>query len=186
VTVSAAQVLRCALVGLIMIGVTVTAGVALARDPTALERQELDTRVAAFMKTIDEKRYGDMLDEMPPRLFDAIARKANMPADQLRTLMRAQIDKVMQQGTIDSFVLDLPKAEFKTLAGGMLYAMIPTTTDMTMGGMKMTARSVTLALRDGPTWHLVRVAEAQVPILRDVYPDFATIEFPKDSIEVKR
>lgn len=168
-----------------VLGYSLHGPVAEARDPTAAERAALEARVAAFTKTVDDKRYADMLDEMPPKLFDVFVKRTGLPVDQLRTLMRAQIDQVMKTGSIDSFTLDLSSAQFRSLPSGTIYAFIPTTTTMTMGSQRMTARSSTLALRDNDNWHLVRVAAAQVPILRETYPEFADVEFPKDSLEMK-
>jgi hypothetical protein len=158
---------------------------ALARDPSAAERQALAERVAAFTRIVDEKRYGDMLQEMPPRLFATFVKRTGMPEEQLRPLMQAQIDKVMQLGSIDAFKIDVANAAFKVLVSGEPYALIPTTTDMTMQGKRMIARSVTLAMRENGRWYLVRIAAAQLPILRETYPEFTTVEFPEDRLEMK-
>lgn len=158
----------------------------LARSPLPAEISALQARIDTFDKLMQERRYGELVDQMPPRLLETVARKGGVSLDQLRPLMRAQIDRVMQTGSIESFSMDLAKAEFRSLPNGDLYTLIPTTTRMTVTGLKATSRSTTLGLIDDGAWYLLRVSEAQIPILNEAYPAFAGVEFQKDSLEVDR
>jgi len=48
----------------------------------------------------------------------------------------------------------------------------------------MRATSQTLGLLDGDTWYLVRIDDAAMAaIIKDVYPEFADVEFPAGTVE---
>lgn len=81
--------------------------------------------------------------------------------------------------------MDVSKVEYKELPNGEPYALIPTEVVMDAGGAdKILAKSQTLALLDGGAWYLLRVNEdQQVTVMRQVYPEFAEVEFPAGSME---
>ena len=91
----------------------------------------------------------------------------------------------MTSMTIVSFGMDLKNAQFLLLPDDSPYALIPTETVIDMGeGGKYRAKSSTLGLLDGDTWYLVRVEDqAQVVLLKEIYPAFADVVFPTGSME---
>ena len=96
----------------------------------------------------------------------------------------AQMKAALAEVKVVSFGMDLAKAEHHELPSGQPYVLIPTETVMDAGDGKSVAKSHTLALLDGGAWYLLRVSEAeQVTIMRQVYPEFAEVEFPASSLE---
>lgn len=92
----------------------------------------------------------------------------------------------MKTVTFVSFSMDLEAATIATLPSGTPYALIPTETVMDLGanGGKMRATASTLGLLDGDTWYLVRTEDGQqVQMLKEIYPEFADVEFPKGAME---
>ena len=121
---------------------------------------------------------------IPPRMLEHIAVRAGVGVDKLRSVIVEQMADLVEQVTLHSFGMDLTKAENRELADGTPYVLIPTETVMSMDGSKMAMRSHTLALLDGGVWHLVRISEAhQLEILRQVYPEYVDVEFPRGSME---
>ena len=106
--------------------------------------------------------------------------------DGLRKVLIQQLSRTLDEVKIVSFGMDLGKAIPKALPDGTPFLLIPTETviDPGDGGEKMAVRSHTLALLDGAEWYLLRVSdEAQVTILKQVYPGFAGETFPDSTTE---
>jgi hypothetical protein len=152
--------------------------VAAARDVTDAERTALTDTVASFdtaMRTNDMER---VIGTIPPKVLQTIADTAGVSIDDLKAAVAAQSAEAMQSVTLDSFSMDMEKAEYKELPDGSPYALIPTETVMSVGDNKMKATSETLAILDEGTWYLLRVDDQQqVSILKQVYPGFADVEF---------
>jgi hypothetical protein len=75
--------------------------------------------------------------------------------------------------------MDLAGAETH-VSGDRTWLLIPTWTEMTVEGAgRVRFETRTLALEDDGEWYLVRVEDApQAAMLREVYPEFAEVEFP--------
>ena len=157
------------------------AGAATAQGLTPEQQQALSDRVASFDTAMKANDMKSVMGVVPPKVLDKIAATYNVTIDELLVAMQQQMDEAMKSVTIVSFGMDLPAAEYITLADGTTYAMIPTETVIDLGanGGKMKATSKTLGLLDGETWYLVRVDDpAQATMLKEIYPAFADVEFP--------
>ncbi|MGE3304779.1 MAG: hypothetical protein AB7I52_02315 [Rhizobiaceae bacterium] len=162
-----------------------TAGLAHARPVSEAEREALVQTVDDFNAAMAAGDYQRLVDTVPPRVVEHIAKQANVDAEMLRKVMLEQITQAMASVKIEAFAMDMDAASDHELPGGEPYALIPTRTVMDTGASgKFEARSDTLAFLDEGTWYLVRVSEAdQVKILREVYPEFAAVEFAAGTME---
>jgi hypothetical protein len=155
-----------------------------ARSLTETETASLAATVDAFDAAMKSNDLTAVIGTIPPRVLEHIASGAGVGVDELRGLLIKQMEEVLAQATIDSFGMDLAKAEHRELADGTPFALIPTETVMTIDGSKTAMRSHTLALLDEGAWYLVRVSDAkQLEILRRVYPEYVGVEFPRGSME---
>lgn len=134
-------------------------------------------------------RAGDLagaIDVVPPRLLQAIADRAGLPKDQLRALMREQISGMLENITVVSFDMDLDAAPpLTTPDGSRTYLLVPMDLVLKVEGVgKMRARGHTLALEDEGQWYLIRVEDApQIAFVRELWPEFAEVEFPAGTTE---
>jgi hypothetical protein len=168
--------------------VTLTFGLAVpAFAQTPEQHDALAGRIESFDAAMKANDMATIMGVVPPKVLDKIAEQFNVTTEQLVEAAQQQIDEAMKNVTLVSFGMDLEGAQFTTLDGGMLYALIPTETVMDLGeaaGGKVRATSTTLGLLDGETWYLVRVEDPQqVAILKQVYPAFADVEFPTGTME---
>ncbi len=159
---------------------------AFAQAITEPDKAAIQSRVDAFDAVMRAGQMGNTIDFVPPAMLDVMAAKFDITADQLREATKAQMGAMTDQVRIDDFAMDLGSATYAVTPDGKVgYALIPTTTVMTVeGGGKMKGSSQTLALQDGGTWYLMRIDDAsQADILRETYPAFEGVEFPEGSIE---
>jgi len=170
----------CALAMFVLVG----AGSADARDLTDAESAALAQTVSSFDAAMRASDYAGVVKIMPPRILEHIAKSAGVDPDVLRKIIIEQMAKALAAVKIVSFGMDLAKAEQKELGDGTPYVLIPTEVVMDAGDGKTAVRSHTLALIDADVWYLLRVSDAeQLTILRQVYPEYAGVEFPAGSTE---
>lgn len=174
--------LRHILVLILLVG---TAGLATARPVSDAEREALTQTVDDFNAAMSEGNFERLVDTVPPRVIEHIAKQANVDVETLRKVMLEQITQAMGQVKIEAFSMDMEAASDHELPNGEPYVLIPTRTVVDTGASgKFESKSDTLAFLDEGTWYLVRVSEAdQVKILREVYPDFAAVEFAAGTME---
>jgi hypothetical protein len=160
-------------------------GAPAARPLSDDESSSLAATVAAFDAAMRNSDYATVVKTIPPRIMEHIAKQAGVEVDALREIVMAQMKATLAEVKLLSFGMDLAKAQRRELTGGEPYVLIPTETVMDAGtGGKFKAKSDTLALLDAGTWYLLRVNEAeQVTIMRQVYPEFADIEFSAGTME---
>lgn len=158
---------------------------AFARPLTEAESRSLEVTIEAFDAAMRASDYDAIVKTIPPRVLAHIAKSAGIEIEALRTAIIKEMKSVFAAVKLESFGMDLSKAEHRELPGGEPFVLIPTETVMDAGEAgRMAAKSHTLALLDGGAWYLVRVSEAQqVMIMRQVYPEFVGVEFPSGSTE---
>ncbi len=156
-----------------------------ARDLTDAEKQQLQTTVENFDKAMRAQDYATVIDAVPPRLVDLIAKQAGYDPVQIRAGMVELTMAAMAQVKIEDFGMDFSAAATHALPNGDPYVLIPTVMVMNAEAAgKLSAKSETLALLDDGQWYLVRVSEPQqARILRQAYPQFASIEFSSETME---
>jgi hypothetical protein len=150
------------------------------------DRAAIAERVQSFDAAF---RGGDMaavFDYMPTKILANLSAQSGISEDELKTLMKEQIDLAFQTVTIDEFGMDMDTATWATTPDGSRgYAMIPTFTVMTIEDAgTMRAEGDTLAFADEGKWFLVRVDDpAQVQMLSAAYPEFTGVVFEPASIQ---
>jgi hypothetical protein len=167
----------------LVLALALVASAAWARPPTDQERAALAATVSSFDAAMRDGNHARVAQTMPPKVLAAIARRANMTPDAVVAAMVKSMQNL--QGNIESFGMDLGTAIHKELASGTPYLLIPTQTTMAVAGKRVQVTSHTLALLDEGRWYLLQVNSApRVQILREVYPEFAAVEFPSGSTEM--
>jgi hypothetical protein len=141
----------------------------------------LDAKVEALKLALTEKRYGALATDIPPKLLALMAAKAGMPREEFVKLIGEQVGKAMAGSSIDAF--DIKSGEILTLTTGAVYALLPSVARLTVNDQKAISRGHILAMVDGGKWYLARVSERQWPLFVEAYPDYASVEIPKEKLE---
>ncbi|CAM3487547.1 hypothetical protein G6L26_017025 [Agrobacterium radiobacter] len=157
---------------------------ALSRDLSPAEQDSLRTRIERFSTALNAQDFELVGTTVPPKIFEFIARDAGVSVEQLRGALTTQMQMALAAVKITEFTMDTQAITLAQTPDGTPYALVPTKTVMETGGQTIEAKSHTLALMDGADWYLLRVSDQQqVTILRKVYPSFAEVEFPDDSMQ---
>ena len=154
---------------------------ALAQEVTARDREQIEARIDILEQAIAGGDFAASLDVTPPALRAALAGRFGITEAEMRTLMAEALAPMMADLTFVSYDMDVPGAAIHTTpTGGRTYLLIPTATVMDVRDAgRLRVRTDTLAIEEAGDWYLVRVQEeAQVSILREVYPEFADVQFP--------
>lgn len=163
------------------LALALAAGPVLAQAIDPADQARLQARVDALGATIRGGDLAGAIDVVPPRLLDAVSARFGVPREQLPSAMREAIAAGLQGVTITGYGMDLAAAEVHDASGGgRTWLLIPTWTEMTIeGGGRFRTEGRTLALKDDGEWYLVRVEDAaQIALLREIYPEFAEVDFP--------
>ena len=165
--------------------VAALAAPALARPFSDEETQGLAQAVQAFDAAMQGSDFGAVVDaSLSPKLLTAMAGSNNMTADQLKTLVIQQMQQAMQAVKIDSYGMDVTKADYEEAKDGTPYALVPSEVVMEIGGNKTKSSGATLAIIDDGKWYLLNVGQKdQAAMLKSVYPAFADITFPEAKME---
>jgi hypothetical protein len=159
--------------------------VAEARPLSEAETAALAERVAAFDAAIRASDFEAVVSVIPPRVIDHFSESSGMSQEDLRATIVSQMDEVFAEVTLVSFGMDVAAAEHRELEDGTPFVFIPT--DMTMDGGEAIGRvaieTQTLGMIDEGEWYLIRISDpSMVAVLQDVYPEFAGVEFPAETI----
>ena len=156
-----------------------------ARSLEDKEKAALAQTVSDFDEAMRNNNFERIVQTIPPKVLSHIAGKAGVSADEVSKAMVSLMAQMLAETKIESFGMDLAAAEYKEQSDGVPYALIPTTTVLSAEAVgRVKSQSHTLGLLDDGKWYLVRVSDAaQVAIVREVYPGFATTDFPAGSME---
>ena len=140
----------------------------------------LNKLVNDYSKALSAKNYQKIVDVIPPKMLDAIAKQGKLPVAKLKTLMVEQMKQVFSVATLHSFKLDTKSAKFAKTSTKRAYALVPTNSVIsTKQTGKIEIDSHTVALEDGGKWYLARIEDDKTKeILLQSYPDFKTIKIP--------
>lgn len=158
---------------------------AVAQEPSADERVALQQRIDDYGAATIAMDAEGIMSALPPLVLQAIADSQGATIEQTIAATKEGLLATMEAVDIESFDLDLDSAEFATTADGLRYALIPTEVTMDFGqaGGRVRGTSTTLALFENGTWFLARVGAEQIPLLRQVYPSLAAVEFKPETME---
>lgn len=147
--------------------------------------ETLPARVAALEKLVSEGQWGATVDVLPPRMLTAFAARFNIPESAVGPAVDATMSEAMEGNRFVEFGMDLAAAGTLTTPGGeRQYVLIPTHTVMRVGEVEtVRTDNQTLALQENGQWYLVRIDnEAQVALLKSVYPEFGDVDFPTGTL----
>ena len=153
----------------------------------ANDRAEIETRIAGFERAFVEGRTDAIINIIPPRMITAIAAKGGVPEKTLRREMAQATREATREVKVVSFDMALEQAKFLTTATGRPYGLIPTQTVVQRpdGTQTLQSDNTTLTLEDGGIWYLIRIEDSrQINLLREIYPDFDGVTFPKGTTKV--
>jgi hypothetical protein len=179
---------RSALAAVLALALVLVASAAWARPLSNQEKAALASTVQSFDTAMREGNYTRVTQTVPPKVIAAIARRAGAAPDQVVAAMIKQMEQTLQGGDvkIESFGMNLGAAIYTELPSGTPYVLLPTETVIAVAGRgRVRERSHTLALLDEGKWFLLRVSDdGQVQILREVYPEFTSVDLPRGSTEI--
>lgn len=170
---------------LLMAVPTAWGSMAQAQAITQADRSAVAARIAAFDSAVRESRMEEIFDFLPPRIVDAIAAKAGTTAEEIRPVMAAQMADAFKLVKLVSFGMDVKGAPSAVTPDGRRgYLLVPTETLMELpDGRRLRSKSTTVVLKDDGQWYVVRIDNAQqILMLREVYPEFAGVDFPSGSM----
>ena len=108
-----------------------------------------------------------------------------MPEVDLKAATREMVATEMQGVTFVSIDTDLGSAApLRTPDGSRTYLLIPTIFVMDIPGAgRIRSTTSTLALKDGGEWYLIRIDEQNQVVLKELWPEFAPVQFPVAVLE---
>lgn len=169
---------------LLLAASALAAASAAAQHISPADRATIAQRIATFDKMMTQGRTGDSLDFVPPRLLATIAAKGGVSVADVKASFATQVAQAMKDVTFVSFGMDLAAATVATTPDKRrTYLLLPTETVIQVtAGPRLRSNTVTLALKEGALWYLVRIDNpGQVALLRAAYPEFAGVDFPTGS-----
>lgn len=142
------------------------------------DRLAVLARADSYEAAVTHRDYSVFVDAVPPRLLSEQAVRSNMDSDTLKQAMRVQVSEAMAGVTLDDFDLETDAMTTGDTRTGRPYALIPTLTTIAQdGAAPARTRTVTLAMKDGGTWYLVRIdGPDQAAALRAAYDDFSGVD----------
>jgi hypothetical protein len=158
-----------------------------ARNLTAVEQAALTEAVdhySAYLKTQD---WRAMLEaSIPPRMLDEMVKGSGQPKEQLLKAIAELMAETMAKLAVQSYSMDLAKAETREHADGTPFVFIPTELTLAVNsGDKVAVHSHTLGMMDATKWYLVRVTDPkQQQLLVRTYPEYEGVEFPGEKTEI--
>ncbi|TGP24053.1 MULTISPECIES: hypothetical protein [unclassified Mesorhizobium] len=165
-----------------------TMDTAWSRPATGAEKAALAIRVQEFTGAFAAKDMDHVFGMMSPRIVDYLVSSGGISVDELKRRTNAAWAEALKTVTLESFSMDMAKAEYLELSNGTPYGLIPTETVMSFDQdgqtQRMAVRARTLAVLDGGKWYLVRIDDPkQLMILRKTYPEFEDVELPRGTME---
>jgi hypothetical protein len=159
-------------------------GIVAARPLTDAENRALANTVTTFDAAMQDSDYAIVTKTIPPKMLAHLASTAGIEVAALLEMVIEQMKAALAGVKIESFSMDLTKAEYRELQSGEPYVLIPTEMIMDTGETgRFKAKSYTLGLLDEGAWYLLRVETGQIAIMRQVYPEFIGVEFDSGSVE---
>jgi hypothetical protein len=158
-----------------------------ARSLNDREKAALAATVKSFEVAMREYNFARVVQTLPPRFLAALARRFGVSPDDIVAAMTKSMKQTLESGVakIESFGFDLGPALYKEAPNGTPYVLIPTQTVVSVSGRRVREKGHTVALLDEGQWYLLRIEGAlQLQILREVYPEFGSVEIPSGSTEI--
>ena len=157
-------------------------GLALATPAIAFDdtdRQAVETTVDRFVAGLLANDRDAMA--MPPGMINFLAKAQNTTPEELRDAMYAEIEKVMQQVTVQSVDADFDGMTTGTLDTGQRYAFVVLNSTFLMAdGQSLESEALNIAAEVDGDWYLVRLGSPQHwQLFQAAYPEFQSVDVPK-------
>lgn len=156
-----------------------------AAEITSAQKEQLAERITAFDVAIRANDVAEILKVTPPKIYEFLSEQAGMPVAELQKLVIEQMGEVMKDVEIQELSMDTGQTEYLTTPDGTDYALVPSYFVMSTPEIgTIETKSHTLALRDNDQWYLLRIDNPQqLLIMKQVYPSFTNVEFPRGSVK---
>ena len=158
-----------------------TSAQAFARPLTPAEYSSLNAVVAKYTSDILEKDFDGILEITPDKLIDHISGLVDKPPKEVRKMIAAQTNDVMNVVSINSFVVNLDGLDFTDaqIPDGttVTYSVIPYSMQITHDGRPYHETTTLLAIHEANQWWLVRFDSKQTELLIAVYPFLKDVAF---------
>ncbi len=144
-----------------------------AAEASAASEQNLMAAWGEFERAFAADDFPRVVGAMPPRVLDEIGVIRGQSPAKLRRTMIAQMEEVMREAEVHS-VRAAPPPKGVQSANGLPYAILPTTTDMSVYGTRHKNTTNTVALFDDGKWYFVRIADKMADrTLKAAYPELS-------------
>lgn len=151
-----------------------------ARSLSEDEAAQVSAKMDELDEALESKNSDALTDGIPNQILEKMASQANMSVDELRELVKTQTDAVMEKIEISDTQYSLEG--FDLIEGDAVdYGFLTLDFQYSMQNIiqNLNAPVMILHEHEGDQWWTLRVDEAQIPLLQEVYPDLADMEFPK-------
>ncbi len=155
----------------------------IARELTSEENSAVQERLDILVAGIEESDGEAIVATLPPRVLELIAEKSSgIDIETLREVMATQITESMQSIEIENVQSDLDAADLSE-GEEIEFGYAPFEFDLTQNGSELRINNPILIVHEKSedAWYALRVDQAQLPLLREAYPDLAEIEVPESS-----
>lgn len=144
-------------------------------DDTARLSNSTDT----FQSNFRRGDYLSMMESLPQRLIDAVARQTGQDRGLAMLGLADQTQNAMEGIEVILIEMDVEAATIRS-NDGLTFALIPTVTVLqSPAGQRVRTTSTTLGLREDGVWTLSRVASLQQETaMKTLYPEVADVTFP--------
>jgi hypothetical protein len=158
-----------------------------ARNLTTAEQAALIEAVDHYSTIMKTQDWRAMLEaSIPPRMLDEMLKGSGQTKEQLLKAIAELMAETMAKLVVQSYSMDLAKAETREHADGTPFLFIPTELTLTVkSGDRVAVHSNTLGMMDAEKWYLVRVTDPkQQRLLMRTYPEYQGVEFPGEKTEI--
>ncbi|NNL18885.1 MAG: hypothetical protein HKP37_09120 [Boseongicola sp.] len=145
------------------------------------EKTRLEATLAAYATSLETADYRAVVDALPPGVIELLSEQAKLSPETIRTSVAAQMSTILANAKVESFTMDINTMTGGTTAEGTNYAFLPTTSRIIVGDAPVQeAKTLTLAVEDNATWHLMRIElDQHYIIFRAAYPEFSDVPLPE-------
>ena len=156
-----------------------------ARDVTDDDRRAVTGLAAQFGLGLAEGPAANMLRTLAPPVIEVLAARTGTTQEHFTAVMAGQIDGWRRVAQVESLGMDVDGAPAGRTLAGRPYLLIPT--EMVVAS-EMTGRvrseGPTLALEHEGRWYMAQIHTPDLrSALREAFPDFEDVTFPRQEIE---
>ncbi|MBU2994739.1 hypothetical protein Q4555_04770 [Octadecabacter sp. 1_MG-2023] len=140
------------------------------------DQRQIAGLAAMFDAAFEANDMAAVIGFMPEPIIAYIAEQGGLRPLTLRHMLVQQTQEMMETVEVEHFNMDVDAMETAVTPTGRAYALVPTTSTISMNGQRFETMTKTLFFEDQGNWFLLRIENAsQIHILNAVYPDFASV-----------